>query len=120
VKDISEWYRIPEGTDMNAKYTPYESFVAETSAASYIPIWIIVAVGGVLSVVMRKKLSRQTQEEQKVFWVIVATGALYYAATVFASPVSLRFWIPVNAVLFAVIYILYNRILAARKKVGMV
>lgn len=116
VKDISEWYRIPESTDMNAKHTPYESFVAEASAASYIPIWIIIAIGTVLSIVMRKKLLWQSREGQPAFWVIVAAGALYYAATVFASPVSLRFWIPMNAVLFAVIYILYNRILASRKE----
>lgn len=118
VKDITEWYRIPEGTDMDAKYTPYESFVAEASATSYIPIWIIIIAAAILSVIMRKKLSWQTKEGQKVFWVIVAGGALYYAATVFASPVSLRFWVPVNAVLFAVIYILYNRILCSLKKAG--
>lgn len=113
-RDIFQWYRIPEGTDMNAKYTPYSDFVAEASAMSYIPIFIIILVGAVLSVVMRKKLSWRDNDGKKAFWIIVTVGVIYYAATVFASPVSLRFWIPMNAVLFAVVYILYNRIIASK------
>lgn len=116
VKDIFEWYRIPDGTNLDAKHTLYENFVAEASAASYIPIWIIIAVLGILSVIWRKKLSWHTEDSRRIFWIIVASGLLYYGATVFASPVSLRFWIPMNAVLFAVIYILLNRILESRKK----
>lgn len=115
VKDIVDWYHIPEDADLKAKHTIYSDFVAEASAASYIPIWIVILAGTILSVVFRKKLNWEEKNMKIVFWIIVAVGVLYYAATVFASPVSLRFWLPMNAILFAVIYIMYNRLIAYRK-----
>lgn len=115
VKDIFQWYNIPEGTNVEAKHTLFESFVAEASASSYLVLWPVVFILGIVSFVMRKKLSWQDSSQKKIFWIVVVVGVLYYAATIFASPVSLRFWIPMNAVIFALIYIMVNRILAYKK-----
>lgn len=112
MKNVLEWYKIPEGTNMNARHNLYQNFVAEWSCLSYIFIWLLILALAVASVVMRKKLKWNDSTQSKAFWIIVGVGLLYYAATVFASPVSLRFWIPMNAVLFGVIYILANRLLA--------
>lgn len=114
-KDIFDWYHIPTKANVNARHTIYESFVSEASAVSYIPIWIVILIGTVLSVVLRRKLKWDGKDSRTIFWIIVAIGVLYYGVTVFASPVSLRFWLPMNAVLFAVIYILYNRLIIYRK-----
>lgn len=115
VKDIFKWYRIEEGTDMNAKHDIYGNFVAELLALSYIPIWLILATLAIASFVLRKKLPWHDTEGQKLFWVIVFFGILYYSSTVFASPISIRFWIPMNAILFAIIYILSNRLVEYKK-----
>lgn len=115
MENVLAWYNIPKGTDMNGKHNLYESFVAGWSCASYIPIWLAIFALAVTSIVLRKKLKWE-DSQRKVFWVIVGAGLLYYAATVFASPVSLRFWIPMNAVLFAVMYILSNRLIIYKEE----
>jgi hypothetical protein len=115
MKNVLEWYKIPENTNMEAKYTIYSDCLDKPITVSYVITWLIIAVAGILSVGWKKQLI-WGENERKIFRIIAATGILYYAATVFASPVSTRFWIPVNAVFFGVIYILYNRIIAYKRR----
>ncbi|WP_029904188.1 hypothetical protein [Prevotella sp. 10(H)] len=110
MKNVLEWYNVPENTDMNAKHTIYSDFVDDLITISYPVVWLLILIMGVLNIVLRKQLIWR-ENEKKIFWIIVITGIMYYAATVFASPVSTRFWIPTNAVLFTVVYILSNRLL---------
>jgi len=114
--DILQWYNIPKGTDLNAKRTIYQDFVAEASAASYLVLWPVIFILGIVSFINRKKLLWHNAVQKQVLWMIVITGLVYYGATVFASPVSLRFWIPVNAIIFSLMYILANRLVEGRKK----
>lgn len=114
MKNVLEWYKISEGTNMDAKCTIYSDFLDIPITMSYLITWLIIAVAAVLSIVWRKQLV-WAENERKIFWIIAAVGIIYYAATTFASPVSTRFWIPMNAVFFGVIYILYNRIIAYKK-----
>ncbi|MFC4674100.1 hypothetical protein ACFO6W_10365 [Dysgonomonas termitidis] len=114
MKNVLEWYKIPENTNLDARYTIYSDYLDKPITISYLTAWLIIAVAAVLSIIWRKHLE-WGENERKIFWIIVAAGILYYAATVFASPVSTRFWIPMNAIFFGVAYILYNRIMAYKK-----
>ncbi|MDR1884452.1 MAG: hypothetical protein LBR26_17015 [Prevotella sp.] len=115
MKNVLEWYKIPESADLNAKHPVYSSFVDSLISVSYPVIWLVLIMAGALSFVWRKKLVWR-ENERMVFWLIAMVGVVYLAATVFASPISTRFWIPVNAVFFGAAYILYNRIAAYKMK----
>ncbi|WP_280645160.1 MULTISPECIES: hypothetical protein [unclassified Dysgonomonas] len=116
VDDIFQWYNIPKDAEIEAKHPIYEDFVAEASASSYMFLWAFIFILGIISFIKRKELLWHDSIQKQIFWIIVITGMIYYGATVFASPVSLRFWIPVNAVIFGLMYILANRLLEARIK----
>lgn len=114
MKNVLEWYKIPEDTNMDAKYTLYSDYLDKPITISFLITWLIIAVAAVLSIVWRKQLV-WGENERKIFCIIATVGIIYYAATTFASPVSTRFWIPMNAVFFGVVYILYNRIITYKK-----
>ncbi|NDV79999.1 hypothetical protein [Dysgonomonas sp. 511] len=116
VDDIFEWYKIPKETAMDAKYDIYKDFLAEASSVSYLILWPLIFVLGIFSFLKRKKLVWFDQAQKQIFWIIIITALFYYGATVFASPVSLRFWLPMNAIIFSLVYIMSNRLFERDKQ----
>ena len=107
-KDIMNWYKISEEEDTSCKNDFYGSFLTKCISVSYIFIWIAVAVIGAIGILYRKKIKFDKQEKI-TFWLIFTFGAIYYASTIFMSPIELRYWLPMACIQFAFCYILLNK-----------
>jgi len=107
-KDIMNWYNIPEGDNLSCKNDFYGSFLAKCISVSYIFIWIAIAIIGIIGVLYRKKIKFDKQEKI-AFWGLFTFGAIYYASTIFMSPIELRYWLPMACIQFAFCYILLNK-----------
>jgi len=115
IKEIISWYNIPESVDMSAKHLIYKNFVVKIIQISITIVWAIIAVLMILWFIKRKQLSFDS-DSKKILWGIFIFGFIYYASTVFASPIEIRYWLPMGAVQFSFIYILANRLVGLKKK----
>lgn len=116
VKDIKAWYNVRENANLEAKYpTLYEKALNTLIPISHLLIWIVMAATTVIAIIYRKKLGWE-RDDKIVFWCLLTFGIIYYAATVFASPIELRFWLPMNAIQFGFLYILGNKLILIAKK----
>jgi hypothetical protein len=107
--DILQWYDIPENEDLSSNNDIYGSFLTQVICVSQIFICLAIIGIGVLGIMHRKKI-KFNKEEKIVFWAVFAFGVIYYASTVFASPIALRYWLPMACVQFAFCYIILNKL----------
>jgi len=114
IKEIIQWYNISEGQDMDAKHPIYEDHVVKILPISITMLWIIIAAISVIAFINRKRFTLD-KEGKKIFRSIFVFGFIYYASTVFASPVETRYWLPMGAVQFSFIYILLNQLVGIYK-----
>jgi hypothetical protein len=112
-KEITEWYHL-ENKDMSCTYDLYGRFLTKSITLSGILVWIIIAGVSVYAIINRKRIIFD-KEEKVVFWGLFTFGAIYYASTIFASPIELRYWLPMKAIQFSYIYILLNKLLILHK-----
>lgn len=107
-KDIVNWYNLSENKDLNCKEDIYNKFLANWISISHIFIWIIIATIGIISIINRKRI-KFNRQEKIVFWGLFVFGGIYYASTIFASPIELRYWLPMSCIQFSFCYILLNK-----------
>jgi hypothetical protein len=108
-KDIIDWYNIPENKDLSCKKDIYASFLTKCILISYIFIWIGIAVIAAIGIIYRKKIKFNKQEKLG-FWGLFTFGTIYYASTIFMSPIELRYWLPMACFQFAFCYVLLNKV----------
>jgi hypothetical protein len=113
-KNIMDWYKIPDNKDLSCRNDVYGSFLTKCVSISYIFIWTAIAVIGTIGIIYRKKIKFDKQEKN-VFWLLFTFGVVYYASTVFMSPIELRYWLPMASIQFAFCYILLNKFLSCQK-----
>ncbi|MDR1006583.1 MAG: hypothetical protein LBL74_06935 [Bacteroidales bacterium] len=109
IKEIKEWYNIDEKKDLSCRANIYDSFLYNLISISHIFIWIGIIIVSIIAIIKRKRI-KFNKNERIAFWALFCFGAIYYASTVFASPIELRYWLPMAAIQFAFCYILLNKL----------
>ncbi|MDR0748195.1 MAG: hypothetical protein LBF62_01325 [Tannerellaceae bacterium] len=109
-EEIVQWYHL-ENKDVSCRYDPYGNFLAKSISPSGVLVWIIIAGVSVYAIINRKRITFG-REEKVVFWGLFTFGSLFYASTIFASPIELRYWLPMKAIQFSYMYILLNKLMA--------
>ncbi|MDR1202781.1 MAG: hypothetical protein LBL58_14300 [Tannerellaceae bacterium] len=107
--EIIQWYHL-ENKNVSCRYDLYGSFLTKSISLSGILVWIIVAGVSVYAIINRRRITFD-REEKVVFWGLFAFGAIFYASTIFASPIELRYWLPMKAIQFSYVYILLNKLI---------
>ena len=107
-KDIIDWYNISNDEDLKCKDDIYNAFLTKCISISYIFIWIAIVIIGTIGIIYKKTIIF-TKQEKIVFWGLFTFGTVYYASTIFMSPIELRYWLPMACIQFAFCYILLNK-----------
>jgi hypothetical protein len=113
-REIIEWYHL-ENKDVSCTYDLYGRFLTKSITLSGILVWIIIAGISVCAIINRKRITFG-REEKLVFWGLFVFGAIYYASTIFASPIELRYWLPMKAIQFSYMYILLNKLMPCNER----
>ena len=117
-KVIYEYYKIDEANTMRAKHDilnpkyPYHS----TMRILHLIMWTVIAGIGITAIIKRKKLIFSF-DDKVVFWGLFCFAVIYYASSVFAAPMEIRYFISMHSIQFAFIYILLNKIFSSQKQV---
>jgi hypothetical protein len=107
--DIFEWYDIPSDANLNSSHDIYGKYISPVIPVIYLIGWIfILAVTG-FAFVKRKRLSF-TYDEKILFGGLFVFGFIFYASTIFASPIEIRYWLPMSVIRFSFFYILINKL----------
>jgi hypothetical protein len=111
-----KWYELDESQDLSCKNPFYKGFTWKFMQVSWALGWVCVLILSVWSVLWRKRI-KYGGTDKIVFLSIFAFGAIYYASTVFASPIEDRYWFPMECVHFSFCYILLNKLILCMKPV---
>ncbi|MDH6359116.1 hypothetical protein [Parabacteroides sp. PF5-9] len=112
--DIQEYtyFQFPSNVDTKARYNLFTRLITPIIPVLYVLLWIITAAIVALTIYYRKSFHLD-RESKVLFGFFILFGLAYYASTVFASPIELRYWLPMNAIHFTYIYISLNYIMKA-------
>ncbi|MDR3341013.1 MAG: hypothetical protein LBT25_13180 [Candidatus Symbiothrix sp.] len=108
-KDIINWYNIKDTKNLDSKYDLYGKFLSKIISISYGIVWIFILCIGLYAFRKRKNI-RFGKEEKILFWAFFTFGAIYYSSTIFASPIELRYWLPMSVIRFSFMYILLHKL----------
>ena len=115
-KEIYEYYEIEEENAMLPKYdvlkSPHYHF---TMKMLHLITWAIIIGIGIAAIVKRKKLVFSF-DDKVVFWGMLAFAVIYYASSIFAAAMEIRYTISMHAIQFAFCYILLNKLVGNQKK----
>ncbi|MDR0604885.1 MAG: hypothetical protein LBG80_11345 [Bacteroidales bacterium] len=104
-----EWYKIDESQDLTLKNPFYKGIIWNFMQVLWTLRWIFILGLSLWAVLWRKRI-KYNNADKIVFWSLFVFGAIYYASTVFASPIEDRYWFPTECILFSFCYILCNKL----------
>jgi hypothetical protein len=94
-ENVVGWFGVPEDMTMQ----PRSNWLADRvqPVLSWIEVftWLAMLFGAVVMLLSGWKPPR---ENRLVLWLLFLFGLIYYGTTVFASPIALRYWLPMHAV----------------------
>lgn len=112
-KVVYEYYDVDESNTMQAKHdflNPEYNYHS-TMKILHLITWMAIAGIGIAAIVKRKKLIF-SRDEKIIFWGLFSFAVIYYASSIFAAPMEIRYGISMHAIQFAFCYILLNKFLA--------
>lgn len=95
--EIVEWFDLPVNKDLSSRGEAFGKFFRPLFPWIELFTWLVfLASAAVLFLVGKPKtMSRETRLS---LWVLFLFGLIYYGTVTFASPISLRYWMPMHAV----------------------
>lgn len=108
-KDIVDYYSLSEREKLDCRKDIYGDYLAKWISVSHILIWVIIGVIAIIACININKIKFDKQEKI-LFWGLFVFGGINYCSTIFASPVELRYWLPMSCIQFSFCYILLNKI----------
>jgi hypothetical protein len=102
-KDIVGYYDVAEDQDLSEHNPLYEK-----KLSSFLPLldlltWILM-LAAIVVLVMKREYFFADRNRTLVFALILVFGFIYYGTTVFASPVVIRYWLPMHALKLSVVW----------------
>ena len=94
-KEMVQWFGLPEDRVMRERSPFFRRQVRPWLPALELATWLLFLFAGFFTLRRRKKYTRETAQ---VLWLLFLLGFIYYGTTVFATPVVLRYWLPMHAV----------------------
>jgi hypothetical protein len=108
-KEACEWYKIEEPQNLTCKNPFYKGIAWKYMQIFWSVRWIFILGLSVWAILWRKRI-KYNKADKIVFWSLFIFGAIYFASTVFASPIEDRYWFPTECILFSFCYILFNKL----------
>jgi hypothetical protein len=104
-----EWYKIDESQDLTPENPFYKGIAWKFMQGLWSIRWIFILGLSLWAALWRKRI-KYNDADKIVFWSLFIFGVIYYASTVFASPIESRYWFPTECILFSFCYILFNKL----------
>jgi hypothetical protein len=115
-KPISDYYNIDEEKEMLPRYNvcghpKYELWMQ----ILHLIMWTTIVAIGVAALLKRKKITFSAHDKI-VFWGLFSFAAVFYASSIFATPMEIRYLISMHSIQFVCCYMLLNKLLCIKKE----
>lgn len=94
-KEMVQWFRVPEDRVMRERSPFFRRQVRPWLPALELVTWLLFAAAIATALRQRRKYARGTR---LTLWLLFLLAFVHYGTTWFATPVVLRYWIPMHAV----------------------
>lgn len=102
-KDIIRWFDANEDEPFPCKNPVFEKMPPKLLPVLELVDWILMLLAVVVLCTLYKT-SFSKREKILSFGLIFVFGFLYYGSTIFASPIALRYWMPMHALKWAIVW----------------
>jgi len=114
-KVIYDYYNIDEENTMQRRHDACRNPKYETGMQIlHLIMWITIVAIGIVALLKRKKIIFSAHDKI-VFWGLFSFAAIYYASSIFAAPMEIRYFISMHSVQFVCCYMLLNKLLGIKK-----
>ncbi len=95
--EIVEWFDVPADKSFGSRGKLYPTIFNPLYPWIELMTWLVFIASAVVLLIVKKKgdLSKETKLS---LWMIFLLGFVYYGTVTFASPIALRYWMPMHAV----------------------
>ena len=114
-KEMETWYGLDTSQAHPARYPFYEKHLKNFLSLWELITWILFIAAFVVIIIRRKKLLA-SQAQRLAFSMLFVFGFVYYGTTTFASPIAIRYWMPMFAVKLAFVWILLSNASSIQQK----
>ena len=108
-KDICRWFDVKDNESFACRNQAFEKMPAHLLSIWELIDWIFMFVAVAVLFIFRKT-SFSNREKIMSFGLILAFGFLYYGTTIFASPIAIRYWMPMHALKWAIVWIALSEV----------
>ncbi|MBR0531121.1 MAG: hypothetical protein IJJ96_00795, partial [Bacteroidales bacterium] len=112
-EEIVQWFNVPEDKAFEARGELYSKVFNPLYPWIELMTWLIFIASAVVLLKVKKNgdLSKETKLS---LWMLFLIGLIYYGTVTFASPIALRYWMPMHAVKLAFAWIAVTETLRIR------
>lgn len=94
-QEMVQWFDLPEDLVMRERSPFFRRQVLPLLPALELLTWLLFLVAGIFALRRGKKYPRETAQ---VLWLLFLMGFVHYGTTLFATPIVLRYWLPMHTV----------------------
>lgn len=94
-KEMTQWFGLPDNLVMRERSPFFRRQVLPWLPALELVTWLVFIAAGILALRRRRLYARETK---MVLWMLFLLMFVHYGTTWFATPVVLRYWMPMHAV----------------------
>ena len=114
-KEMETWYGMDTNAPHPARYPFYEQHLMKVLPMLELLTWILF-VGAFVLIIIRRKTLLASPAQRLAFSMLFVFGFIYYGTTTFASPIVIRYWIPMYAVKLAFVWMLLSETSPIKQK----
>lgn len=103
-KEIVNWFDFPEDKPLEPRSDGLGKIMRPVLPWFDVITWLIF-IASALVLFFRKNKEKLPRESVQVLLMIFLFGLIYYGTTVFASPIAIRYWMPMYAIKVAFAWI---------------
>lgn len=106
-KDIASWFDFDTQQPHAARYPIYENKLKGFLPVIDLLTWLLFA-GAFVMIIVRRRTLLASRPQRLAFALLFVFGFVYYGTTTFASPIVIRYWLPMYAIKLAFVWMLLS------------
>ena len=107
-KEMATWYNIDTTQAHPANYPFYEKHLKAVLPMIELLTWLLF-IGAFVIIIIKRQSMLASRSRKIAFAMLFVFGFIYYGTTTFASPISIRYWMPMHALKLAFVWMLLSQ-----------
>lgn len=108
-KEMATWYNVDTTQTHPTNYPFYEKHLKAVLPIIALLTWSLFIGAYVVVIIINRQSMLESPSQKIAFAMFFVFGFIYYETTTFASPIAIRYWMPMSAVKLAFVWMLFSK-----------